>query len=82
MTRNGAPGPRGIVGCVQGVEMLDLINMVHAVWFFCLWRPGGAFFQIGLGCVMSNHQSPHKRALYIPVQILAGNFKMEFLPTV
>ena len=20
-----------------------------------LWRPGGAFFQIGLGCVMSHH---------------------------
>ena len=47
-----------------------------------LWRPGGAFFQIGLGCVMSHHQSPHRRALHIPVLILAGKFKMEFLPTV
>ena len=59
MTRDQAPGPRGIVGCVQGVEMLDLLNTRTlgwcAVWFFCLWRPGGAFFQIGLGCVMSHH---------------------------
>ena len=47
-----------------------------------LWRPGGAFFQIGLGCVMSHHQSPHRRALHVPVLILAGKFKMEFLPTV
>ena len=47
-----------------------------------LWRPGGAFFQIGLGCVMSHHLSPHRRALHIPVLILAGKFKMEFLPTV
>ena len=47
-----------------------------------LWRPGGAFFQIGLGCVMSHHQSPHRRALNIPVLILAGKFKMEFPPTV
>ena len=22
-----------------------------------LWRPGGAFFQIGLGCVMSHHHT-------------------------
>ena len=47
-----------------------------------LWRPRGASFQIGLGCVMSHHQSPHRRALHIPVLILAGKFKMEFLPTV
>ena len=47
-----------------------------------LWRPGGAFFQIGLGFVMSHHQSPHRRALHIPVLILAGKFKVEFLPTV
>ena len=42
MTRDEAPGPRGIVGCVQGVEKLDLINTGTlgwcAVWFFCLWR--------------------------------------------
>ena len=30
-------------------------------------------------CVES---SPHRRALHIPVQILAGEFKLEFLPTV
>ena len=47
-----------------------------------LWRPGRAFFQIGLGCVMSHHQSPHRRALHIPALILAGKFKIEFLPTV
>ena len=47
-----------------------------------LWRPGGAFLQIGLGCVMSHHQSLHRRALHIPVLILAGKFKMEILPTV
>ena len=40
------------------------------------------FFQIGLGCVMSHHQLPHRRALHIPVLILAGKFKVEFLPTV
>ena len=49
---------------------------------FGLWRPGGAFFQIGLGCVMSHHQSPHRRALHNSVLILAGKFKMECLPTV
>ena len=47
-----------------------------------LRRPGGAFFQIGLGCVMSHHLSSHRRALHIPVLILAGKFKIEFLPTV
>ena len=47
-----------------------------------LWRPGGAFFQIDLGCVMSHHKSPHRKALHIPVLILVGKFKMEFLPTV
>ena len=56
-------------------------DMRDSVWDG-LWRPGGAFFQIGLGCVMSHHQSPHRRALHIPVLILAGKFKMEFLPTV
>ena len=47
-----------------------------------LWRPGRAFFHIGLVCVMSHHHSPHRRALHILVLILAGKFKMEFLPTV
>ena len=53
-------------------------DMLESVWDG-LWRPGGAFFQIGLGCVMSHHQSPHRRALHIPVLILAGKFKLEFL---
>ena len=56
-------------------------DMPDSVWDG-LWRPGGAFFQIGLGCVMSHHQSAHRRALHIPVLMLAGKFKMEFLPTV
>ena len=38
MTRDEAPGPRGIVGCLQVVEKLDLINTGTlgwcAVWFF------------------------------------------------
>ena len=29
-------------------------GMWHSVWDG-LWRPGGAFFQIGFGCVMSHH---------------------------
>ena len=45
-----------------------------------LWRPEGAFFQIGLGCVMSHH---HIEGLCIFLfKFLAGKFKMEFLPTV
>ena len=31
---------------------------------------------------LCDESSPHGRALHIPVQILAGEFKMEFLPTV
>ena len=31
---------------------------------------------------LCDESSPHRRALHIPVQILAGKFKMEFLPTV
>ena len=30
---------------------------------------------------LCDESSPHRRALHIPVQILAGKFKMEFLPT-
>ena len=37
-----------------------------------LWRPGGAFFQIGLGCVMSHHQSPHRRALFFSTRPAAN----------
>ena len=66
---------------VLTLGVLEVNPEVESVWDG-LWRPGGAFFQIGLGCVMSHHQSPHRRALHIPVLILAGKFKMEFLPTV
>ena len=31
--------------------------------------------------VYCDDSSPHRRALHIPVQNLAGKFKMEFLPT-
>ena len=31
---------------------------------------------------LCDESSPHRRALHIPVQILAGKFKMEFLPTI
>ena len=44
-----------------------------------LWRPGGAFFQIGFGCVMSHH---HREGLCTFLfKCLVGKFKMEFLPT-
>ena len=74
----GGVCPRG-----GGVRLAQYKNFGMVLGMvFCLWRPGGAFFQIGLGCVMSHHQSPHRMALHIPVLILAGKFKMEFLPTV
>ena len=31
---------------------------------------------------LCDESSPHRRALHIPVQILAGKFKMEVLPTI
>ena len=31
---------------------------------------------------LCDESSPHRRALHIPVEIVAGNFKIEFLPTV
>ena len=31
---------------------------------------------------LCDESSPHRRALHIPVQILAGKFKMEFLPII
>ena len=65
---------------VLTLRVLEVNPEVDSVWD-SLWRPGGAFFQIGLAFVMSHHQSPHRRALHIPVLILAGKFKMEFLPT-
>ena len=33
-------------------------------------------------CTVMSHHCTYRRALQIPVQILAGKFKMEFLPTV
>ena len=71
-------GPRcGIDGLGQ-YKTPDMLESVRDG----LLRPGGAFFQIGLDCVMSHHQSPHKKTLHIPVLILAGKFNMEFLPTI
>ena len=32
--------------------------------------------------LLCDESSPHIMALHIPVQILAGKFKMEFLPTI
>ena len=29
-----------------------------------------------------DESSPHRKTMHIPVQILAGKFKMEFLPTI
>ena len=71
-------GPRCGTGSMGPYKTPDMLDSVRDD----LWRPGGAFFQIGLGCVMSHHQAPHSRALHIPVLILAGKFKMEFLTTV
>ena len=31
---------------------------------------------------LCDESSPHRRALHIPVQMLAGKLKMEFLPTI
>ena len=31
---------------------------------------------------LCDESSPHRRALHIPVQIMARKFKMEFLPTI
>ena len=75
----GGPGsgPRCQTG---GLGQYKTYDMGESVWDGP-WRPGGAFFQTGLGCVMSHHQSPHRRALHIPGLILAGKFKMEYLPT-
>ena len=66
---------------VLTLGILEVNSEVDSLWDG-LWRPGGAFFQMGFGFVMSHHQPPHKRAQHIPVLILAGKFKMEFLPTV
>ena len=40
-----------------------------------LWRPGGAFFQIGLGCVMSHHHTEGLCTFLF--KFLAGNLIME-----
>ena len=61
----GASGVRSKVW-VLTIRVIEVNPEVDSVWDG-LQRPGGAFFQIGLGCVMSHHQSPHRRALHIPV---------------
>ena len=38
----------------DGLGQYKTPGMWHSVWDG-LWRPGGAFFQIGFGCVMSHH---------------------------
>ena len=48
------------------------IDMVLSVWDG-LWRPGGAFFQIGFGCVMSHHHI-ERRALHFPGALLETIF--------
>ena len=78
--KSGGSGVRSKVG-VRLIGIRKSHTEDYSAWDG-LWRPGGAFFQIGLGCVMSHHQSPHRRAPHIPVLILAGKFKIEFLPTV
>ena len=73
----GGSGP----GCgTDGLGQYKTHGTRHSVWDG-FWRPGEAFFQIDLGCDESSPVTTH-RALYIPVLILAGEFKMEFLPTV
>ena len=59
-------GPRGIWGLVQGVGLMGQVNTLMC-GMASGGYPGGAFFQIGFGCVMSHHQSAHRRALHIPV---------------
>ena len=44
-------GPR--VG-TEGLGQYKMPGMQDSIWDG-LWRPGGAFFQIGLGSVMSHH---------------------------
>ena len=40
----------------DGLGQYKTPDMPESVWDG-LWRPGGAFFQIGLGCVMSHHHT-------------------------
>ena len=56
---SGGSSPQGGLGsgprCGTGsLGQYKTPGMRHSVWDG-LWRPGGAFFQIGLGCVMSHH---------------------------
>ena len=78
--KSGGSGVRSKVG-VRLIGVRKSHTEDYSAWDD-LWRPGRAFFQIGLGCLMSHYLSPHKRALHIPVLILVGKFKMEFLPSV
>ena len=49
----GASGVRSKVW-VLTIRVLEVNPHWDSAWDG-LWRPGGAFFQIGLGCVMSHH---------------------------
>ena len=50
--RSGGSGPRcEPEGLGQYKTPPDMLESVRNG----LWRPGGAFFQIGIGCVMSHH---------------------------
>ena len=49
----GASGVRSKVW-VLTIRVLEVNPELDSVWDG-LWRPGGAFFQIGFGCVMSHH---------------------------
>ena len=49
----GASGVRSKVW-VLTIRVLEVNPHWDSVWDG-LWRPGGAFFQIGFGCVMSHH---------------------------
>ena len=69
----GGPGSGPRYG-IDGVGQYKTHGTVHSVRYG-LWRPGEAFFQIGLGCVMSHHQSPHRGALHIPVVTSAGKIQ-------
>ena len=56
---SGGSSPQGTLGsglrCGTGsLGQYKTPGMRQSVWDG-LWRPGGAFFQIGLGCVMSHH---------------------------
>ena len=65
--KSGGSGVRSKVG-VRLIGVRKSHTEDYSAWDG-LWRPGRAFFQIG-------------RDLHIPVQILTGKFKVEFLQTI